>query len=76
MIQKDIIVMKNKLYNHDQLPSLNPSPPSPPTPPDTPTGSLCEEDQPPPLPLKQRDQDGEYRMSVVSLPTGNKVGRD
>ncbi|XP_050707802.1 dedicator of cytokinesis protein 1-like isoform X3 [Eriocheir sinensis] len=38
----------------------------------TPTGSLCEEDQPPPLPMKQRDQDGDYRMSVASLSSGNK----
>ncbi|XP_069941837.1 dedicator of cytokinesis protein 1 isoform X2 [Cherax quadricarinatus] len=36
----------------------------------TPTGSICEEDAPPPLPVKMRDQDGDsvsLRLSAMSL---------
>ncbi|KAG0720445.1 hypothetical protein GWK47_048519 [Chionoecetes opilio] len=41
----------------------------------TPTGSILEEDDRPPLPVKQRDQDGEslYRLSASSLPNTNKA---
>lgn len=39
----------------------------------TPTGSVYEEDAPPPLPIKARDQDNDLRQSSTLLPT-SKVG--